>query len=96
MQVLFQWNDLKVTPNPGVLQEKIRTRAVFNETPTNYMISVEIWSEHFLIDKEQKDVSEFFYFKYFSRGGFQRNTLREFFDSGTWQIYKKKTNRNKR
>ena len=28
-----------------------------------------IWSEHSLIDKEQKGVGEFFYFKYFSRGG---------------------------
>ena len=29
----------------------------------------EIWSEHSLIDKEQKGVGEFFYFKFFSRRG---------------------------
>ena len=45
----------------------------------------EIWSEHSLIDVEQNPVGEFHYFK-----------LREFFDSPTWQIYKKITNRNKR
>ena len=33
------------------------------------MIFREMWSEHSLIDKEQKGVDEFFYFKYFSRGG---------------------------
>ena len=55
----------------------------------------EIWSEHSLIDKEQKGVGEFFYFKYSFRDGLHRNTLREFFDSGTWQIYEKITNRNK-
>ena len=33
------------------------------------MISREIWSEHSPIDREQKGVGEFFYFKYFSRGG---------------------------
>jgi len=56
----------------------------------------EIWSEHSLIDMEQKVVGEFLFFKYFPCGGLQRNTLREFFDSRTWQIYKKITNRNKR
>ena len=50
------------------------------------MIFREIWSEHFLLDKEQKSV---FYFKYSFRDGFYRNTLREFFDSGTWQIYER-------
>jgi len=29
----------------------------------------EIWSEHSLIDMEQKRVGEFLYFKYFPRGG---------------------------
>ena len=33
------------------------------------MIFREIWSEHSLIDKEQKRVGEFFYFKYYCRGG---------------------------
>ena len=28
------------------------------------MIFHEIWSEHFLMDKEQKGLGEFFYFKY--------------------------------
>ena len=59
------------------------------------MIFREIWSEHSLIDKEQKGVGEFFYFKYSFRDGLHRSTLREFFDSGTWQIYEKITNRNK-
>jgi len=45
---------------------------------------------------EQKHVSEFLYFKYFPCNGLQRNRLCEFFDSRTWQIYKKITNRNKR
>jgi len=45
---------------------------------------------------EQKRVGEFLYFKYFPPGGLSRNRLREFFDSRTWQIYKKITNRNKR
>ena len=56
----------------------------------------EIWSEHLLIDMENKPVSEFLYFKYFPRGGLERNRLREFFDSPSWQTYKKITNRNKR
>ena len=60
------------------------------------MIFREIWSEHSLIDKEQIGVGEFFYFEYFSRGGLKRNTLRQFFDTGTWQIYKKITDRNKK
>ena len=59
------------------------------------MIFREILSEHSLIDKEQKSVGEFFYFKYSFRDDFYRNTLREFFDSGTWQSYEKITNRNK-
>ena len=62
----------------------------------DFIIFREIWSEYSLIDKEQKGVSEFFYFTYFSLGGLKRNTPREFLDSGTWQIYKKITNRNKR
>ena len=60
------------------------------------MIFLGIWSEHFLIDKEQQSFGEFFYFKYLSRRGLQCNLLPIFFDSGTWQIYKKVTNRNKR
>ena len=40
------------------------------------MISRAIWSEHSPIGKEQRSVGEFFYFKYFSRGGLSRNTLR--------------------
>ena len=52
----------------------------------------EIWSEHSLLGKEQKGV---FYFKYSFRDGLHRSTLREFFDSGTWQSYEKITNRNK-
>ena len=42
-------------------------------------------------DKEQKCVSEFFYFKYLSHGRLYCNTLHKLFDSGSWQ-----TNRNKR
>ena len=41
------------------------------------MIFREIWSEHSLIDEEQKGVGEFFYLKYFFRGGLKCSTLRE-------------------
>ena len=33
------------------------------------MVFCEIWPEHSLIDKEQKIIGEFFYFKNFSCGG---------------------------
>ena len=46
-------------------------------------VFLEIWSEHSLIDIEQKCVGELIYFKYFPHGGLQRNRLREFFDSRT-------------
>ena len=49
-----------------------------------------------LIGKEQKGVSEFFYFHYFSHDGLYCNMLCEFFNTGTWQIFKSIANRNKR
>jgi len=59
-------------------------------------IFCEICPEYSLINMERKCVTKFFNFKYFSCGSLLCNTLREFFNSGTWQIYKKITNRNKR
>ena len=44
--------------------------------------------------KEQNGVGEFFYFKYFSRGGLWYITFWELFDAGTWQFRKKITNEN--
>ena len=44
----------------------------------------------------QNHVGEFYYFEYFSHGSLWCNRLREFFNSWTWQIYEKITNRNKR
>ena len=49
----------------------------------------EIWPELALMTKEQKRVGEFFYFKYFSRGGLWRITFWELFDAGTWEFHKK-------
>ena len=54
----------------------------------------EIWPELTLMTKEQKYVSEFIYFKYFSRGGLWRLRFWELFDAGTWQFHKKITNEN--
>ena len=45
----------------------------------------EIWSEHSVIDVEQNPIILNIF-----------NSVREFFGSPTWQIYKKITNRNKR
>jgi len=51
---------------------------VFQENPSSLnefvgyiesTVHLEVWPEHSLIDTEQKHVSEFFYFKYVSRGG---------------------------
>ena len=70
----------------------IKLALIFRENPfslnklTEYvdlMVFREIWSEHSLIDIEQKHVSNFPYFKYFSCGGLKRNRLREFFSSRT-------------
>ena len=43
----------------------------------------EIWPELALMTKEQKSVSELFYFEYFSRGGLWRITFWELFNAGT-------------
>jgi len=51
---------------------------IFQENPSSLnelvgyvesTVHLEVWPEHSLIDTEQKRVSEFFNFKYFSRGG---------------------------
>ena len=52
------------------------------------MNSCGIWPEHSLMIKEQKAVSEFFYFEYFSHGGLKRSTFCRLFDTGTSQIHK--------
>ena len=55
---------------------------------------MKIWPELPLMTKGQKCVGEFFYFKYFSRGGLWRITFWELFDAGTWQCHKEITNEN--
>ena len=70
--------------------EKAKTRTrfsrksiLFNELIGYVDLTVfhEIWSQHSLINMEQKTVDEFLYFQYLLRGGLKHNRLREFFNS---------------
>ena len=105
LQLAAFWVEISLWEGMRCLQiyRRRKLALVFWENPsslhelTGYVESTvfcEISPEHSLMDKEQKSVSEFFYFKICFAATSNTTHYANFFDSGTSEIYKKITNRH--